>query len=452
MLMARAHSGTRVSGASGAPPSAARGVPLREAAEPHGDFASPSVALPPPPLHHRVSVPTETRSHHPPVLLRRLVHAIAKYYDEVPSPRISELGIRASEQLSEDRFLTSFEEALMVVGALVIPVTAPGRHALTTEQGETLRAFFAREEHRESTHRRWVEPERDRMLITFGTLMDVLRRNKQAALATRLKVLLDSVQASIEQTSGWGRAAFAMFDVNVLFTLPGGDVTQKFPLRYHAAGFDARGRTVGDAPPHPPRADLRRPAQDLHIDVTARRVAETYQLALRNGRFLVPPTSVLMPLDCDLPRSLHFLPYSVLPGDPAEAQRNRCSGPTFSDIFGTARDAVTSTVELNAGDALLFTGTHAGGAQEAASSGRLALFLRLRSSALAQPPDVSELYRCHTADVGVEIDAPHRLAPAFGLPVHAPVQVPHFDAAGKLLWRHDRGNGDAVVWRPVRTT
>ena len=412
-------------------------------------YASLPFALAPPPQPRQpISLPPEPRSCRR-VLLRDLVRAYAEQYDEVKCPAVAQDALRASEQLSEHRYLTVFEEALFVLGGLVIPATAPGQALLSTQQAFVLRACFANEEHRLSTQRRWVEPERDRMMISLGTLLTVLQRIRQSALAVRLQELCDSLEASIEQTTKWPRASFDLYDLQLLFTLPGADVARLCTHNYRASGLDKRGNTVKDAAPHQPEAGSRRAAQDLHIDHPAHRVAETYQLAVRTGRALVPPTSFLVPLDPGLPRSVHLLPYKVLPGHPAEAMRTRCSAATFNDVLGTPRAAVTSTVEVRAGEAMLFTGMHAGGAQEAESAGRLALFGRLRSSAWANEPDASQLYRCHTADVGVEVDRPHRLSPAFGVPVHAPVQVPRFDADGRLPWRPDRHNGDVLVWRPV---
>ena len=196
----------------------------------------------------------------------------------------------------------------------------------------------------------------------------------------------------------------------------------------------------------------RRPAQDWHFDFEARAVAGSWQLALAQGRFLVPPSSLLAPLGGQGPkqiRQLHVAPYRTIPGNASEATGTRCLRASFADALGSLREPVATVAEIPTGSLAWFSGAHAGDAMPAGGRPQLAVFARVRSSGLAAEPNVENLFRCHF-DQDASNQFPLQFPPQYGFAAHQPVQVPRFDADGGQRWVSDSDLGAA--WRPVRKT
>ena len=376
-------------------------------------------------------------------------------------PRTNKAALRCSESLSPGRAITSFEEALIVVGAAVLPLPSEavrvllptGAAAASDRWYEALLPFFAEEEWLVPTMRRFVEPERDRITISLGTLGDVLRAASKSALAAKLMTVMSGVATSAQGASNWGEERMTLYDKNLIFTLPGHAVEG-----FRAFGLAPNGSAVVMAAPRRGTVEVgvgsaqRRPAQDWHFDFEAGAVAASWQLALASGRFLVPPSSVIAPLGGEGPkliRKLHVAPFRTIPGKASEAMGTRCLRATFVDALGTPREPVATVAQIPTGSLVWFSGAHAGDAMPAGAEGKLALFARVRSSALAAEPNVQNLFRCHF-DPDAYFETPDQFAPQHGFAEHQPLRVPRFGADGllKFAWGSDR----SAAWRPVRKT
>ena len=386
-----------------------------------------------------------------------------RYQPLVTLPRRNDTALRCSESLSPGRALTTLEEALVVYGTVVLPLPQEAQRVLLPPAGaaassganlwDELLPYFAEDKWLKRTMRRFVEPERDRITISLGTLGDVLRTDGKSALAAKLMTVMSGVAKSAQEASHWGEERMNVYDQSVICTLPGQAVEG-----FRAYGLAPNGKAEEAAAPRRGTVELeagsaqRRPAQDWHFDFEARAVAGSWQLALAHGRFLVPPSSLLAPLGGQGPkliRQLHVAPYRTFPGNASEAKGTRCLRASFADAIGNMREPVAAVAQIPTGSLAWFLGAHAGDAMPAGAGAMLALFARVRSSGLAAEPNVQNLFRCHfEQDAYFEI--PQQLPPQYGFAAHEPVQVPRFSADGLLRWASHSDRGAA--WRPVRKT